>query len=53
MTDFEALLASVPNIKTLEQRGYVYGCANTLYAHDLIIREEYDTIINLIKEVSL
>ena len=53
MTDFEALLKSVAQIKTLEQRGYAYGCANTLYAHDLITREEYETIFKLIKEVSL
>lgn len=53
MTDFEALLKSVAQIKTLEQRGYAYGCVNTLYAHDLISREEYDTIFKLIKEVSL
>lgn len=53
MNDFEALLQSITQIKTLEQRGYAYGCANTLYAHDLITREEYDIILKLIKGVSL
>jgi hypothetical protein len=53
MADFEALLKSVAQIKTLEQRGYAFGCANTLYAHDLISRDEYDIIFKLIKEVLL